>query len=350
MKDFSKNIIDDRKSVKEALDILNTINFKDSLTLFVVNEVQQLLGTLTDGDVRRGLLAGKNINEPVSAFMHKSYKYLEDNKYNPQEVNDFKKEEIKLVPILSVDRRIVKIIDLSDKKSILPIDFVIMAGGEGKRLRPLTEKTPKPLLRVGPKPIIEHNVDRLYSYGVNNIYISINYLGDQLIDYFGDGSTRGLNIQYIREESSLGTIGSVSLVEDFPHEYVAVMNSDLLTNIDFEDFFKSFLSKNADMMVATIPYRVDIPYGVLETQNDFIVSFKEKPSYTFYSNAGIYIFKKAVLNSIPKRQFHNATDLMANLIADKANLMYYPILGYWLDIGQMEDYKKAQRDFEHITF
>ena len=226
-----------------------------------------------------------------------------------------------------------------------------MAGGEGKRLRPLTETTPKPLLKVGGKPIIEYNIDRLKQVGVKNITLSINYLGDQLVDYFGDGTSKKLNIQYVREDKPLGTIGSILLVNDFQHEDIIVMNSDLLTNIDFKDFYNSYKDSGADMAVAATSYHVDVPYGVLEADDsNKVLSLREKPRYTYYSNAGIYILKKELLKMIPQDQFYDITDLMKRILEMNLKMLTYPINGYWLDIGKHEDYEKAQQDVKHIKF
>jgi NDP-sugar pyrophosphorylase family protein len=223
-----------------------------------------------------------------------------------------------------------------------------MAGGEGQRLRPLTETTPKPLLKVGSKPIIEHGIDRLITFGINNFHISIKYLGEQMVDYFGDGSSKSVNISYVREEQKLGTAGALALVDDFRNDTILMMNSDLLTNIDFEDIYRNFKKSGSDLMVACIPYKVDVPYAILEMENDRVISLKEKPSYTYYSNAGIYIMKREVVDVIPKNEHFNATDLMDTLIAKGNKVGYYPILGYWLDIGKMDDFFKAQEDIKHI--
>lgn len=224
-----------------------------------------------------------------------------------------------------------------------------MAGGKGKRLMPLTEKIPKPLLKVGDKPIIEYNIDRLIRYGVKNIHISINHLGQQLIDYFGDGSQKNVFINYVREDKPLGTIGSILLIDEFMYEDILVMNSDLLTNIDYADFYTVFKNSNADMAVAAASYHVDVPYAVLEVDGkNLATSLKEKPRYTYYSNAGIYFIKKDVLSMIPEDEFYNITDLMEDLLSKKMKLITYPITGYWLDIGRHEDYRKAQEDIKHL--
>jgi len=226
-----------------------------------------------------------------------------------------------------------------------------MAGGEGKRLLPLTLTTPKPLLKVDGKPIIEYNIDRLVQYGVKNINISINYLGDQLVDYFKDGSLKGITINYARENKPLGTIGSILLVEEFKFESILIMNSDLLTNIDFADFYNEFVNSNADMAVASTSYKVDVPYAVLEVDgNNRVKSLKEKPKYSYFSNAGIYLIKKSMLQLIPENKFYDITDLMESMLLIKKKIISFPVTGYWLDIGKPEDYKKAQEDIKHINF
>ena len=225
-----------------------------------------------------------------------------------------------------------------------------MAGGKGQRLLPLTKNIPKPLLKVGNTPIIERNIDRLGIYGIDDITITINYLGDQLENYFGDGSQKGLNINYVWEDSPLGTIGAVSKIKDFQNDYILVMNSDLLTNIDFESFFMDFLEAEADLSILSIPYSVEIPYAVLETNNQRIVSLKEKPKYTYYSNGGIYLLKKSLLNRIPKDTFYNATDLIEQLISEDKFVKTYPLVDYWLDIGNHDDFNKAQADVHRIKF
>jgi NDP-sugar pyrophosphorylase family protein len=248
------------------------------------------------------------------------------------------------------DNKIIDIINIGNYKSLLPLDVVIMAGGEGIRLRPLTLTVPKPLLKIGDKPIVEYTVDRLREFGVFNFVFCVRYLGEQIAEYFSDGKQKGIDIKYVWEKDALGTIGSVRLVEHFNHDYVLIANSDLLTNIDFEDMHRELMDNEGDMIVATAPYQINIPYGVVETVGSNIMSLKEKPTYTYYSNAGIYIIKKEHLEFIPKGQKFNATDMMELMIGKGKKVLHYPILGYWLDIGKHEDFAKAQNDIRHIKF
>jgi dTDP-glucose pyrophosphorylase len=349
MVNIKQHILSKKNTVKQALDRLNQISFKSHLTLFVIDENEKLIGTVTDGDIRRGLLKNINLTDSVSQLMNTSFQSLLESDYSSKTIDTLRKIDLSLIPVLDNVGQLVKILDISNEKTTLPIEAFIMAGGKGSRLKPLTDTIPKPLLIIGDKPIIEHNIDRLTNYGIEKIHISIKYLGQQLVDYFGNGDKKNITINYIEENEPLGTIGSMSLVNDFNQDTVLLMNSDLLTNIDISDMYNEFISQNSDLMVATIPYKVGIPYAVMETKDNKVTSFKEKPTYTYQSNAGIYLFKKEVIELIPKNTFFNATDLMEKMIESNKNINYYPILSYWLDIGKHEDYKKAQEDIRHIT-
>ena len=345
--DSKRHIIQSKAPVRKALNQLNDLG--QDLTLFVVDEGECLVGSLTDGDIRRGLLLDMDLDTEVGEFMNTSFKYVVKGQYDIDDIKELR-ESVQLIPEVNENKKLLRIINFNIKKSILPVDAMIMAGGKGTRLMPLTKETPKPLLKVGDKPIIEHNIDRLSEYGIHHINISIKYLGEQLVDYFGNGNDKGVSIAYTKEDSPLGTIGALSLVEEITNDHILVMNSDILTNIDFEDFFRTYIEEDADMAVATIPYKVKVPYAVLELEDQRITSFREKPTYTYYSNGGIYLMKKKVLNRIHKNTFYNATDLMEDLIKERGKLIQYPILGYWLDIGKHEDFKKAQEDIKHIRF
>lgn len=343
-----KHIIYFGQSVRDALIKLDEI--APSSILFVVDEERKLLGSLTDGDLRRGFIRGLGFENKLLDFVQSSPVSIKHNDYDLNQLEIYRKDLLKIIPILDDNSIIVDILDFSLRKTLIPADAILMAGGEGKRLRPLTENTPKPLLIVGDKPIIEYNIDRLINFGIKKINLSINYLGEQLVDYFKDGTSKGIEISYVKEDKPLGTIGSVLLVENFINDDIIVMNSDLLTNIDFSDFFKTYKESNADMAVATTSYHVDVPYAVLEVEDDgtAVKSLKEKPRYTYYSNAGIYIMNKKLLKMIPENEFYDITDLMDRVLEMNLKLITYPINGYWLDVGKHEDFKKAQEDIKHI--
>ena len=347
---LEKHVICKSATIREALQQLSDVN-GPHVTLFVIDEDQKVLGSVTDGDIRRAIISkGLDLSSKVDQTMNPNFKHIIKGEYDFEFFQKLQKSDVYMLPVLDEKGRISRIIDFLSKKTILPIDAVIIAGGRGQRLMPLTEKTPKPLLKVGDKPIIEYNVDRLMTYGVENIHITVNYLGEQLEQHFGAKQYESSRVSIVWENQPLGTIGSVSLVEGFDHDTVLVMNSDLLTNIDYEDFYRDFMEKSADLAVASIPYKVDIPYAVMETADHKVLSLKEKPTYTYYSNAGIYLIKKKLIEKIPTNKFYNATDLLELAIEQKLNVVTYPIHAYWLDIGKHEDFKKAQEDVKHIRF
>ncbi len=348
MKDFKKHLIVRGSLIKEALTRLDELG-QDAI-LFVVDEKDTLIGALTDGDVRRGLLNNIQISESIDHIIQHNPRFIRKGERDINKIIEYREGLYRIIPILNEENIVIKIINFRENKSYLPIDAVIMAGGRGQRLMPLTKDIPKPLLIVGDKPIIEHNINRLALFGVDNFWISINYLGDLIENRFGDGSNRNININYIREVEPLGTIGAVSKVASFLHEYVLITNSDILTNLNYEQFFLDFVKSNADLGVVTIPYDVNIPYAVLEINDAWVKSFKEKPTYTYYSNGGIYLLKKQILKYIPDETFFNATDLIERLLKENKLIYSYPLMDYWLDVGSHDDFKKAQHDINNINF
>ena len=348
MKELELNIIADDATIKDALEKINALGESTNRTIFVLDKEEKLVGSITDGDLRRALLRGVSILAGIQEAMNKEFSKLVINEFSLTEIDELKKRKINIVPIVDKDDRIDRVINFEETQSVLPVDALIMAGGLGSRLKPLTDNVPKPLLRVGDKPIIQYNVDRLRLFGISNINISIRYLGQQLIDYFNRSEAVLPRPKFVEEVEPLGTLGALSLVESWDNDYILVMNSDLLTDIDFEDFFKETIKQDADMAVATIPYDVSIPYAVLETEGTNISSFAEKPTYTYYSNGGIYLIKKEHIAKVPKNDFYNATDLLDLLLKEQYKVISYPLRGYWLDIGKHEDFKKAQEDIKHL--
>lgn len=346
--DFRKHLIKENNTIKTALELLSKVGIET--ILFAVNENNQLKGSITDGDIRRGLLSGLSLDDEIKRIIHKDAKYIRKENYSIEEVINLRSKNYKVIPIVDNNDVILNILNFRLMKSYLPIDVVLMAGGLGTRLKPLTDNTPKPLLKIGDKTIIDYNVDRLKKFGVDDFWISVSYLSEQIENHFGNGSSRNVKIEYIKESSPLGTIGAISQVNNFRNDHVLVANSDILTKLNYEDFFIDFINKDADMSVVTIPYDVDVPYAVLDTKDNKVLSFIEKPTYTYYSNGGIYLIKKSILNKIPKNTFFNSTDLMEILIKENLNLISYPLHQYWLDIGKSNDYLKAQEDIKHIKF
>ena len=348
MRNYKEHLLLTKSTIKQALVRLDKL--AGDAILFVVDKDDKLIGSLTDGDVRRGLLKGITIEDEGNQIIQENPKFIKKGEENIQKIIDYRESNFKILPVLNKKDKVVNVINFRQVRSYLPIDAVIMAGGKGTRLRPLTENTPKPLLKVGEKPIMEHNLDRLALYGIDDFWVSVKYLGEQIENYFGNGDSKNTKIDYIWEDEPLGTIGAVSKIKNFEHDYVLVTNSDILTNLDYEGFFLDFIEQNADLSVVTIPYQVNIPYAVLETSNGYVMSFKEKPTYTYYSNGGIYLMKRSVLKHLPNNTFFNATDLMEKLIEEGSRVVSYPLAGYWLDVGKHEDFEKAQRDIKKIKF
>jgi dTDP-glucose pyrophosphorylase len=348
MKNYKDHLISSGSSIKQALTKLDILA-KDAI-LFVVNKEGGLIGSLTDGDVRRGLLKNISINEVVDRIIQSNPKHISKGERDINKIIEYRESNYRILPVVDKGMKVVNVINFREKKSYLPVDAVIMAGGRGTRLQPLTDTIPKPLLKVGEKPIMEHNVDRLALFGIDDFWFSVKYLGEQIEEYFEDGNKKNIHIDYVWEDTPLGTIGAVSKIHNFQHEYILLTNSDILTNLDYEHFFLDFIKQDADFAVATIPYNVNVPYAVLETNERKIINFKEKPSYTYYCNGGIYLMKKSILKYLPIDTFYNATDLMERLIVENKKIISYPLMGYWLDIGKHEDFEKAQNDINQIKF
>ena len=343
---MQKYIISHTATIKDALVALNEIT-SDAQSLLVIDDSQRLVGTLTDGDIRRGLISGAGLSDAVSTIMHKDFKYVLESEFDVAHLKTFRDKHVLFIPVLDAEFHIVQVVNLKKYKSHLPVDAVLMAGGKGERLRPLTEKTPKPLLKVGDKCIIDHNVDRLISYGINHVNVTVNYLGEQLEEHYAE-PRNGVQLRTFREPKFLGTIGSIKFVDTFYNDTILVMNSDLFTNIDYEDFFLHFKANNAEMSVAAVPYNVSIPYGILDLEGRNIKGLLEKPKYNYYANAGIYLIKKSALAEIPEDEFFNATDLIEKLIAQGKSVIRYPLNGTWIDIGNPQEYAKANDLVKHM--
>lgn len=339
---MNKHIITQDFTLIDALKRINSFVTPEPLVLFVVDNQKRMVGTLTDGDSRRALIAGASVTDKAEKVMLRNYRYmrLEDIE-NVKELKRQRELKMRLVPVLDSERHIVDIINLEKYKSRLPVDAVMMAGGKGERLRPLTEKIPKPLLPVGDKAIIDHNVDRLISYGIEHISVTVNYLKEQIEEHFQD-PRNGVQVQTVREPKFLGTIGSIRFVSDFYNETVLVMNSDVFTNIDYEDFYIHFKEHGADMSVAAVPYNVSIPLGIFDLEGRNIKGLKEKPRYEYYANAGVYLIKRSALELIPEDVMFHSTDLIEALIKAGKKVIRFPLNGTWIDIGTPQEYQRAQ--------
>lgn len=347
MRDYKEYLILIGSPIKKALEQLDIL--ANDAILFVVDTNNKLKGSLTDGDVRRGLLKELTMLHQVDDFIQPNPRYIEQDNYKLTDILAMREKNIIILPVLNKEGQIVDVVNFKYLKSYLPIEAVIMAGGKGTRLLPLTENTPKPLLKIGGKEIISYNFDRLYQYGISKQHVTVNHMGDQIREYCSSYKP-GIEFDVVEEPKFLGTAGSLSLIDNFSKEYILLMNSDLLTNLNYEDLYKTFINKEADMTVCSIPHHIDLPYAILETQEEEVVTFEEKPTYTYYANAGIYLFKKELLKLIPEADTYNATDFMQDVRDAGYKLTHFPINDYWLDIGKHKDFNKAQEDVKHINF
>ncbi|WP_405373478.1 sugar phosphate nucleotidyltransferase [Pseudobutyrivibrio sp.] len=343
---FDKYTITENATIREALRKINDIS-SEAQMLFVVDANKKVIATLSDGDIRRGLIAGHELSESVGSIMFREFQFIEENDLKVNHIPELRKKGIQVVPILSKEGYLLRILNLNKQRSLLPIDAVIMAGGKGERLRPLTEKTPKPLLPVGDKAIIDHNVDRLIQYGVEHISVTTNYLAEQIESHYAKPHNE-VQVQCVREPKFLGTMGAVRLVKKFYNNVVLVMNSDLFTDIDLEDMYLHFMEHKADMSIAAVPYTVSIPLGICDLDGRNVKGIIEKPTYNYYANAGIYMLRREVINMTPKNEFYNATDLIDALVKNGNKVIRYPLKGTWIDIGSMSEYQKARDLVKHM--
>ena len=337
--DISRHLIFDNATLKDALVALNNLS-GGIMTLFVIDEEQRMVGTLTDGDLRRGLINDATLDDAVASVMQRNFRFLRRSTDNFRYLRELKQCQIHLIPMLDDDNRIIDAIDLRTTVSMLPIDAVLMAGGKGERLRPLTLDTPKPLLKIGDKAIIDYNIDSLIRNGVDNIFVTVNYLHEQIEEHFST-PRQGTTIRCILEPKRLGTIGSVALIDDLKHDHVLVMNSDLLTTLNFEEMFAHHLDHQADLTMGVIPYTVSIPFAILSHDGDRVKGLVEKPTHNYLANAGIYIIRRQMLDKIKSGEYLDAPDFIEQLIADGRKVSHFRINGTWIDIGSPEDFKYA---------
>lgn len=340
-----KHIIPSSDSILSALGRLNELS-GGVMTLFVVNADDVMVGTLTDGDIRRGFLAGALPSDPVGSVMHSDFKALSGSEIDVALLRDYRNAGIRLIPWLDARGHILEIIDTSRNRNRLPLKAILMAGGKGERLRPLTLTTPKPLLKVGGKAIIDYNIEALARSGISDISVTVNYLADKLEDHFRR-PVGGVQVKCVREDRFLGTIGSASLVDIPERGDTLVMNSDLLTSVSFEEMYLRHRDENADITIAAIPYNVSVPYAILSTDGVAVRGLEEKPSYSYYANAGVYIISNRLLRRLSSEQRTDATDLIEQAILDDARVVYYPISGIWIDIGSPADFRHACELMDH---
>lgn len=336
---MKNHIIRETASLLEALEALNRLS-GGAMTLFVTDNEGRMTGTLTDGDVRRAMLRGLTTSAPVTLAAHRDFKALRGDTPDVELIRECRSSGITLLPQLNADNTLRRIIDLRHTHTLLPVSAILMAGGKGERLRPMTLDTPKPLLEIAGKAIIDYNIEALAACGIDDISVATRYLADKIATHFAK-PVAGVNVKCVVEDSPLGTIGAATLIRHAPGGTTIVMNSDLLTTISYEEMFLRHRSTDADVTVAVIPYQVSVPFAILTTDGERVTGLEEKPSYSYYANAGIYIFNNEVLEMLPQGERTDATDLIEIAISRGMNVSYYPINGTWIDIGSPTDFRQA---------
>ncbi|WP_297443251.1 nucleotidyltransferase family protein [Sulfurimonas sp.] len=347
MQNYKNVLLNQHASIKDALGVID----KGAIRIAIVlDDNEKVVGTLTDGDIRRGLLNGLTLESSIESLYFKEPTLANINDSKELIIQKAIRKQIYQIPIVDDEGKLVKIEDLAKllKTNAKQNRVILMAGGLGTRLRPLTQDVPKPLLKVGNKPILETIIENFAKYGFVNITISVNYKAKMIKEYFGDGSALGVNIDYIEESKRLGTAGALSLIEERPQEPFFVMNADLLTNVNFEHLldFHSFEKSVATMCVREYDYQV--PYGVIQTDGSRILSIAEKPVHKFFVNAGIYVLSPQAFEYIPKGEFYDMPTLFEDIIKDELKTISFPIHEYWLDIGRMSDFEQAQVEYKEI--
>jgi dTDP-glucose pyrophosphorylase len=320
----------------------------------VVDQERRLLGTITDGDVRRAVLAGTNLESPVNLLLDRkiSTQYPKPVTASPATERNtlialMHEHVLRQIPILDNEGKVIDLVMMDDliPTQDLPLQAVIMAGGLGTRLRPLTEDIPKPMLPIGGKPLMELVIEQLRQVGIRRVNITTHYKPEKISDHFGDGSAYGVELKYVNEDKPLGTGGALGLI-DTPTEPMLVINGDILTQVDFRAMLSYHQKHQAVMTIAVRQYDIKIPYGVIECEGSRVCTLKEKPQIHFLVNAGVYLLEPKVFEFIPNGEHFNMTDLIQWLLAADHLVASFPIIEYWLDIGQLADYEQAQKDIE----
>jgi dTDP-glucose pyrophosphorylase len=349
MSDWTKTLTPEASSLRDAIARIDESALQIAL---VVDADRRLLGTLTDGDVRRALLRGASLDLPVSQVMNASPTVATAGETLRDRLVELRSKHIQRIPVLDATGRVVGLElleELAGPVAERPNWVVLMAGGLGSRLRPLTDERPKPMLHVGERPILETILLSFIEQGFRNFYISVNYMGQMVRDHFGDGAKWGVAIRYLQEERRLGTAGALSLFPERPTEPFFVMNGDILARVNFSAMLQFHQDNSACVTVGVRQITHSIPYGVVKLDGHRLSSIVEKPEERVFVSAGVYVLAPSVLDSIPPNALLDMPTLLQGLMAAGETTVGFPIHEYWLDIGRMEDYTRAHEEFR-MTF
>lgn len=338
-------------TIKETLKVINEHACRIA---FVVDEDDKLVGVVTDGDVRRGLLADIPLEEKVIRITNKSPIVCNEQEASPKNarkiIND---NHILNLPVVDNDNRLIDVFSYNNLERNPKIDnpVFIMAGGFGTRLRPLTDNCPKPMLKIGGLPILAHILNRFIENGFHQFYFSTHYLAQQIRDYFGDGSKWNVSITYIHEEKPLGTGGALGLLpKDKIKLPMIVINGDVMTKIDFSNLIDFHIERDSVATMCVMEYVHNIPFGVVDINGYYVQSMVEKPTHRNFVNAGIYVLDSDIVHSVPLKQKVDLPTLLEGYLEKGQKVSSFPIHEYWLDVGRIDDFELAQRDFESGVF
>lgn len=324
---------------------MNVINMTGLRAALVVDANNRFLGLLTDGDIRRGILNNISTSAQVIDILNQHPITADQNINNHTALAIMQANDILHLPILNDAGNLVdlKILDELLKSTYANYWVVLMAGGLGMRLRPLTTHCPKPLLKVGQKPILENILDNFIDCGFRNFYISLNYKGKMIEDYFKDGSHLGINIKYLWENQRLGTAGALSLLPEKPTHPIIVMNGDLLTKTNFKNLYDMHCNQGAQATIVVREYDFQIPYGVVSLKDDKVIGIDEKPLQQFFVNAGIYVLNPEVIDLISANTHCDMTNLFKEMLNSNYVIKSYLLREHWIDIGYVEDFHRANQ-------
>jgi dTDP-glucose pyrophosphorylase len=334
--------------LSSALENMNETGLRAAL---VVDEEERLLGLVTDGDVRKGLLKGVSLQAPLAEVMNPTPLVAEPGLPREAYLEILLQNKTECLPIVDSDRRVVDIVFMRDfvKKENIQNQMVIMAGGAGKRLWPLTKDTPKPLLPVGDKPLLKHILDRAGSQGFRTVWVSTHYQAEKIASFLHQSTPKGMQANVIREENPLGTAGCLKALQMHQDDKpLFIMNGDILTTLDFQSMLEWHNAHGNMLTIGCRQYSHQVPYGILETDGQNLISIREKPIYFYNINAGIYLIEREALQYIPEGIYFDMTDLIEALTDAGRQVGTFPITEPWIDIGQHEDYERVNRESEYF--
>ncbi len=344
MRRATRLVLSPAATIRQALEVID----KGVMQIALVVENEQLLGTVTDGDIRRAFLAGRQLDDPIAGIYNENPVKAPVNMSREDLLQLALARSVKQIPVVDALGTLLGIECVDDYLRVTekPNLVVLMAGGLGTRLRPLTENLPKPMLAVGPKPILETIIESFARCGFRRFLISVNYRAEQICDYFQQGERLGVQISYLRESRRLGTAGALSLIEEKLEHPFLVMNGDLLTGLNFEHLLNYHLLTGADATMCVRDYELQVPFGVVQVQGAVIRGIEEKPVHHFYVNAGIYVLQPWVRDLVPADTFYDMPQLYQRLVDEGRKVCSFPVKEYWMDIGRPSEFERASSEYD----